>query len=85
MSFTSNKFLPVKNIFATIVNGLLVSKLFQLSIDDLISLSIVCIVYSIYNVRKYRMTKLGKSVEVRAHYPIDTIIVSYSFTTTLNV
>ena len=60
-SFTTYIF--VKNIFATMVSVL---KLFQLSNGDFRSMP----TYSIYKVRKPRMTKLEQGVEVRAHYPI---------------
>ena len=65
-SFTKYKFLQVKNSFATIVNGLLVLKLFQLSNGDLLFSQQAC---RISKVCKPRMTKLGHIVEGRVHYP----------------
>ena len=56
-----------KKGFATLVNGLSVSKLFQLSNDDLLFSKHA---HSIYKVCKRRMTKLGQGVEVRENYPI---------------
>ena len=67
-SFTKYKFLQVKNSFEENLNGLSVLKLFQLSNGDL---SFSWHAYSIYKVRKPRLTKLGQGVEVRAHYPKD--------------
>ena len=55
-SFTKYKFLQVKNSFATIVNGLSVLKLFQLSNGDLL------LKHLQIKVRKPRMTKLGQGV-----------------------
>ena len=66
-SFTKYKFLQVKKSFATVVNGLSILKLFKLSNGDL---CFSYYAYSIYKVRKPRMTKLGQGVGVRAHYPI---------------
>jgi len=62
--------MQVKNSFATRVNELSVLKLFQLSNDDLLFSKHD---YSLYKVRKPRMTKLGQGVGVRAHYPSDFI------------
>ena len=59
--------MQVKNSFATRVNELSVLKLFQVSNGDLL---ISKHDYSIYKVRKPRMTKLGQGVGVRAHYPM---------------
>ena len=55
-SFTKYRFFQAKNSIATLVNGLSVLKLFQLSNGD--------------KARKPRMTKLGQGVGVMAHYPI---------------
>ena len=53
-------------MYTKIVNTLSVLKSFQLSnVDLLFSYH----AYSIRKVRKPKMTKLGKGVEVRAHYP----------------
>ena len=49
------------------MNELSVLKLFQLSNGDLLFSKHD---YSLYKVRKPRMTKLGQGVGVRAHYPI---------------
>ena len=49
------------------MNGLSVLKLFQRSNGDL---KFSEHAYSIYKVRKPRMTELGQGVGVRAHYPI---------------
>ena len=65
-AFTKYKFLQAKNSFSTIVSGLSVLKWFQPSNGDFFSWH----AYSTYKVRKTAMTKLGRSVEVRAHYPI---------------
>ena len=58
-SFKKYKFLQMKNSFATIANGLSVLKLFQLSIGDLL---FSYHAYSIYKVRKPRITKLGLGI-----------------------
>ena len=55
----------MKNSFAAIMNVRSVVKLFQLLTDDLL---FSYHPYSIYKVRKPRMTKLGRVFEVRAHY-----------------
>ena len=65
--FTKYKFLQVKNSFAIIVNGSSVFKLLQLSNGDLLFSKHA---YSIYKVRKPRMTTLGQGDGFRAHYPI---------------
>ena len=52
------------------MNGLSVLKLFQRSNGDL---KFSEHAYSIYKVRKPRMTELGQGVGVRAHYPIQCI------------
>ena len=57
----------VKNSFAIRVNELSVWKLFQLSNGDLLFSNHD---YSLYKVRKPRMTKLGQGVGVGAHYPM---------------
>ena len=75
----------MKNSFATILNELSVLKLFQLLNGDLLFSQHA---YSTYKVRKPRMTKLGQSVEVRAHYPsaqiIHLYIILYSVQCTYN-
>ena len=58
-SFTKYEFLQGKYSVATIVNGLSGLKLFQLSNGDLVILQRL---YSIYKMRKTRMTKLGQGV-----------------------
>ena len=59
------------------MNELSVLKLFQLSNDDLLFSKHD---YSLYKVRKPRMTKLGQGVGVRAHYPSeDTPKVNINF------
>ena len=63
--------MQVKDSFATRVIELSVLKLFQLSNSDLLFSKRD---YSLYKVRKPRMTKLGQGVGVRAHYPIIIII-----------
>ena len=71
--------MQVKNSFATLVNELSVLKLFQLSNGDLLFSKHD---YSLYKVRKPRMTKLGQGVGVRAHYPtfcFQFIIPKYSY------
>ena len=68
-SFTKYNFLQVKNSFAIILNGPSVLKLIQLANGDLFFSQYA---YSTYKVRKPKMTKLGQSVEVRAHYPSDS-------------
>ena len=70
-SFTKYKFLQLKTSFATLVNGISVLKLFQLSNGDLLFSKHE---YSLYNARKPRMTKLGQGVGVRADYPILAIL-----------
>ena len=66
-----HKFVQSKDSFAISVNVLSVLKLLQLSNGDLLFSQHV---YSIYTVRKPRMTKLGNCVEVRAHSPIAIFI-----------
>ena len=56
-----NFFLQVKNSFATIVNGLSVLKLFQLSSDDLLFSQHA---YSIYKVRKPRKKKFRTYTDI---------------------
>ena len=58
--------MQVKNSFATIVNGLSVLKLFQLSNDDLLFSQHA---YSIYKVRKLKITKLGQGVRSQGTLP----------------
>ena len=56
------------------MNGLSVLKLFQCSNGDL---KFSEHAYSIYKVRKPRMTELGQGVGVRAHYPTGYPIEKY--------
>ena len=57
------------------MNELSVLKLFQLSNGDLLFSKHD---YSLYKVRKPRMTKLGQGVGVRAHYPtIGQALISF--------
>ena len=56
----------MKNSYATIVNKLSVFKLFHVLFSQH--------AYSMYKVRKPRMTKFGQGVEVRAHYPSHKVV-----------
>ena len=65
-SVTKYECQQVKNSFPTIVNGLLVLKLFKLSNGDLLFSQHA---YSIYKVRKLRLTKLGQVIRIQGTLP----------------